>query len=335
MGYNYTLKYRTFNQLLDSVMIDFVQYDLNNYIEPQQLIKVAKKVSYDLGLRIMGTHEALLEIKKGNVRLPADFYILNYALVCDNVTINEPVSQGTHIEERQIFPTYQQTPAIISPCTDGIVNCHTCGVPCDTCGCPKPPAACPPLGTNESYCHKPKLILNCKGESFELVQIIKNQTRTYRRMWPLKLIENNQTIACDCPNLYVKCPENAWIQGDFLFTNMDTANIYISYQGQLEDEDGNLLIPDHDMINEYYEYALKQRILENLIMNDEPVGGKLKIVEERLRIAKIQALNIVNTPNFAEMKKMWWTNRKAQYGKYYEAFKSYSWNNIPGQLNQY
>jgi spore coat protein U-like protein len=25
------------------------------------------------------------------------------------------------------------------------------------------------------------------------------------------------------------------------------------------------------------------------------------------------------------MRDMWWTNRKAQYGKYYEAFKSYPW----------
>ena len=34
-------------------------------------------------------------------------------------------------------------------------------------------------------------------------------------------------------------------------------------------EDGELMVVDHDMINEYYEYALKQRILENLVMNDE------------------------------------------------------------------
>ena len=28
-------------------------------------------------------------------------------------------------------------------------------------------------------------------------------------------------------------------------------------------------------------------------------------------------------PNFEEMKKLWWANRKAQYGKYYDMFKSY------------
>ncbi|HOK59534.1 MAG TPA: hypothetical protein PK432_00985, partial [Candidatus Dojkabacteria bacterium] len=69
MSYNYTLKYRTFDQLLDAVRIDFTQYDLTNYIEPQQLIKVAKRLSYDLGLRILMTKEAVLGVKKGSVRL--------------------------------------------------------------------------------------------------------------------------------------------------------------------------------------------------------------------------------------------------------------------------
>ena len=42
MDYNYTLKYRTFDQLLDDVLIDFQKYSLENMIEPQQLLKVAK-----------------------------------------------------------------------------------------------------------------------------------------------------------------------------------------------------------------------------------------------------------------------------------------------------
>jgi hypothetical protein len=76
------------------------------------------------------------------------------------------------------------------------------------------------------------------------------------------------------------------------------------------------------MMNEYYEYAVKQRILENLVMNDEPVGQKLQLVEARLRAARNYALSIVNTPNFSEMKRLWEANRKAQYVKYYNMFKS-------------
>ena len=78
MSFNYTLKYRTFEQLLDEVRIDFSMYDLENLIQPGQLIKVAKRVNYDLGLRIFQTGEAILELDKGNVKLPDDFYTFNF-----------------------------------------------------------------------------------------------------------------------------------------------------------------------------------------------------------------------------------------------------------------
>jgi hypothetical protein len=77
------------------------------------------------------------------------------------------------------------------------------------------------------------------------------------------------------------------------------------------------------MINEYYEYAIKQRILENMYINGEDVVQKLSLIEQRLRGARNNALSIVNTPDFAEMKKLWEVNRKAQYHKYVDMFKSY------------
>jgi hypothetical protein len=99
--------------------------------------------------------------------------------------------------------------------------------------------------------------------------------------------------------------------------------VYVNYQGELEDDEGNILVPDHAMLNDYYEYALKQRIIENLFMNGEAVSNKIELIEQRYRVARNQALNIVNMPNFEEMKKLWWANRRAQYGKYYDMFKSY------------
>lgn len=331
MSYNYTLKYRTFDQLLDAVRIDFTQYDLTNYIEPQQLIKIAKKVNYDLGLRIMMTKEAILEVEKGRVKLPDDFYVLNYAFMCTNYEVSQSMPQGTWIEEVPVTP-YKETNSVINTCTDGPVNCQKCYQPAVSCGCSQPqiPTACSsdanfdpnaPYGDN---CIKPRRVfMNCKGNCYELVQKVNMTTyHVYKQLIPIKLLENNQTIECECPGVYINAANTAWIQGNYLYTNFTTGKVYISYQGTLEDDNGNLLIPDHEMINEYYEYAVKQRILENLIMNDEPVGKKLELVELRLRSARNYALSIVNTPNFAEMKRLWQANRKAQYTKYYNMFKS-------------
>ena len=336
MSYNYTLKYRRFDQLLDDVQVDFQNLALESMIEPQQLIKVAKRVNYDLGLRIYKTKEVLLEICKGNVKLPDDFFVLNYAMVCDEVTETIGTPQGTWIESRPLVTPYKQTSTTIDVCAAPIVNCERCNIsPCScnsscntSCGCSQQSCnTCypTPLPTsNDSYCFKPKIELNCKGEAYELVQIVNpGLTRTYKRNFLIRILENPQSVECGCPNLYARSEHSAWIRDGYLYSTLKDAVIYISYQGQMEDDDGNLLIPDHDMLNDYYEYAVKQRILENLLMNDEPVTAKLQLVEVRLRASRNNALSIVNTPNFAEMKRLWESNRRAMYGRYYDMFKSY------------
>ena len=116
---------------------------------------------------------------------------------------------------------------------------------------------------------------------------------------------------------------NGYIKNGYIYTNLEKGRLYIAYEGNLEDDDGNLLVLDHPMINEYYEYAIKQRILENLFINGEDVTQKMALMEGKLKAARNYALTIVNTPDFSEMKLLWETNRKAQYQKYYDMFKSY------------
>ena len=113
-----------------------------------------------------------------------------------------------------------------------------------------------------------------------------------------------------------------YIKNNFIYTNIDNGKLFISYQGALEDNEGNLLVMDHPMINEYYEYAIKQRLLENLYINGEDVAQKLQLIEPRLKMARNNALSMVNMPDFAEMKKVWELNRKGMYHKYYDMFKT-------------
>jgi len=335
MSYNYTLRYKTFDQLMADILVDFKNYDLSDMIEPQELIKVAKRVNYDLGLRIMMTKPALLEVEKGRVKLPDDFYVLNFALLCDTKTVTTAVPQGTNIQEIPVsgVPPYQMTQSTIDPCTNGTVNCG-CGVgnpcTCNSCcnGCHVNPCCCPPTteppcATTTDACTKPRLILNCKNECFELVQVVNTISTTYKRTVPVEIVNNPEFVDCNCPNIGIKAGVRAWIQNGFLFTNIDCGKIYIMYQGQLEDDEGNLLVPDHDMLNEYYEYALKKRVLENLIMNDESVNqAKIQLIEAGYRTSRNYALSIVNTPNFKELKNIHIANRRAMYARYYDMFKS-------------
>ena len=82
-------KYRTFDQLLEDVTVDFQSYALEGMVEPQQLIKVAIRVNYDLGLRINRTKEVIVDVEHSKGQLPSDFYTLNYAFVCDDYQVSQ------------------------------------------------------------------------------------------------------------------------------------------------------------------------------------------------------------------------------------------------------
>lgn len=330
MDFNYTLRYKTFNQLLEEVLVDLRVYSLENMIDPQQLIKVARRVNYDLGLRINQTKETIVEVCHGKAKLPDDFYTFNFAFICGEFQVQTGYDiGGTTIME----VPYVETPSTVNFCSDPTVNCSVCNSnPCNhTAGCEANMLPINPIPTeydpNNPYgdtCIRPRVFMNCKGEQYELIQIVNaSQTRIYRDLIPLRM-KSSQEIECDCPNLYYNTANEAWIKHGFIFTNLSDAKIYLNYQGSLEDDEGNLLVPDHELLNEYYEYALKQRILENLYMNGEDVVQKLQLIEQRLRTARVNALSLVNTPNFKELEKVWWSNRKAMYGKYYNMFKSYS-----------
>jgi hypothetical protein len=335
MDFNYTLRYRTFDQLLEDVTVDFSTFALENMIEPQQLIKLAKKLNYDLGLRINQQKEIILEVCHGRVKLPDDFYTFNFGMICGNYTEHVGYGgygSGTNIQE----VPYVETPSTVDVCAPISVNCRTCNSnPCNqtaACDLNFPivdpiPTQHDPLNPYGDTCIPPRVFMNCKGEKYELIQIINSgNVRVYTRLVPLRM-KASQEIDCDCPNLYMNAANEGWIKGGFLFTTFDTGKVYLNYQGQMEDDNGNLLVPDHDLINEYYEYAFKARILENLYINGEDVAQRMQLIEQRLKTARNNALSVVNTPNFRELEQMWWTNRRAMYSKYYDMFKSYTPNN--------
>ncbi len=289
---NTELKYRSFETLLNEVAADFTVYSVEGFIEPSQLIKVAQKVNYDLGLRIHGTKEKLLEIEHRKVKLPDDFYILNYAYLTSSYKVQYRTYAGRETENH-----------IVDDASDFILQCPICNNYDGMCNC-----------ADATY------VQECQNGENIFVKVVekrKTETRIYETFDRVRIATDTGRIDAlnDSDNV-------GYIKNGFIYTNISQGKLFISYQGALEDEEGHLLVVDHPMINEYYEYAIKQRLLENLFINGEDVSQKLQLIEQRLRAARNNALSIVNTPNFAEMYKLWQLNRKAQYHKYYDMFRS-------------
>jgi hypothetical protein len=78
-------------------------------LNPQQLIKVATRVNYDLGLKIHRTKEVIIDIEHGRGQLPMDFAYLNYAFLCGEYTVNATMPSGTHVE------TFNDVPYVPAP----------------------------------------------------------------------------------------------------------------------------------------------------------------------------------------------------------------------------
>ena len=294
MAHNYTLKYRTFQSLMDEVLSEFSKYTDNGLIEPQNLIKVARRCNYELGLRIYKTKEVILEVERGRAKLPVDFYVLNFALMLGRYKVKQYLPQGTHTEN---FVTddgkvkYQVNPGQPDICCDHVV------VPCS--------------------CH-----LDCEGKENVLVQHFKYSIHEFREFFPIKIVSDTLDFNGFCEGKFWSENNTATIKDGWIYTSQKTGKIYLNYQGDMEDDEGNLLVPDHETLNEFYEYALKQRIIENLIMNDEEQNAnKVSLIEQRYRAARNNAMTLVNTPNFCELREMNQRIRKTWYNRFYSMFK--------------
>jgi hypothetical protein len=289
---NTELKYRTFDELLGEISTDFAIYNNEGLIEPAQLIKIAQKVNYDLGLRIHGTKETIIDIENKKARLPDDFYVMNYAYMCSTFKVTYRTPSGRE--------------------TENIITGSASTEPCSRCYKPEIDCRCEATYTQECQ----------NGESIfvQVVEKRKTETRIYETFERVRI--STDTGRRDALNNTLGGTVG-YIKNNFIYTNIDSGRLFISYQGALEDHEGNLLVLDHPMINEYYEYAIKQRLLENLFINGEDVVQKMQLIEGKLRAARNYALTIVNTPDFAEFKRNWEMNRKAMYHRYYNMFKSF------------
>lgn len=323
------LKYRTFESLRADVESDFKNLTLENLIEPQELIRAARWVTADLGLKIYKTKNAILELHHGRVRLPDDFFVFNFGLLCGEGVIRTALPQGVRIETIPYpFPIYQEM-RTVDQCAEEcpvveVSDCGGCGS-CKKCnGIVLSPGYNPvyPLG---DPCVQPRIFLDCKGDAFELIQVVQTEIRHWKAMLPLRLVSPTHQISSCCPNLYVYCKDEVWIKDGFLHSNLSCGTIYMNYEGNLEDDEGNMLVPDHELLNPFYEYKLKDKIYEVLSDNGEDVERRMDRNAIRLRFARSQAQSVVNMPEISEIANVYKLNRQAYNVRYVDMFKSCNW----------
>lgn len=352
------LQYRTFDDLMNSIRSDLKTYDQDNFIDPQELIKIAIKINYELGLKINQSRGKIIDVKNGKGRLPADFYVMNFAMLCgvsdDRFTTcsgsemqtmyDQMIKLGQIVNARPLIQAADLTEGwniithnlastnlvlTVQDSNKDYVNFEYVIINQDQV---KIKVFENYGGARINIIAAANIVANCSisldncPDGCKITESRPGLIRDFPRPVPIEIIPYNYGEP-EC-NLKQVGQYNyrLKIRDKFIHTiNFTEGRVYINYESVMEDDEGNLLVLDHPTVNEYYEYALKERILENLFLNGENTAQKLELIQAKLRPARNNALSFINTPDFFEMKEMWAKNRKAMYNKYYNMFSGYGW----------
>lgn len=352
------LQYRTFDDLMNSVRSDLYTYDQDNFINPQELLKIAIKINYELGLKINQSRGKIIDVSHNKGKLPADFYVMNFAMLCgigeehyDTCSSNQMQTMYDQMVELAEIVNARPLIQVADLIPDWNIVTHNLGstnLVIKVQDQYKDYINFEYVILNENqvkikvfqdypaaritFIAAANIVANCSisidecANSCKIVETKPGLIREFPRPVPIEILPYNYGEP-ECNLKYVGSYNyRIKIKDNFIHTiNFQEGRVYINYESVMEDDEGNLLVLDHPTVNEYYEYALKERILENLFFNGENVGQKLEYIQAKLRPARVNALSFINTPDYGEMKRMWEKNRKAMYGKYYNMFNSYAW----------
>lgn len=283
------LKYKTFDQLMAGIESDLPAYADEGLIDRRTYIKTARKVNADLGLKIYQEKEAIIDVKDYKSTVPFDFMYLQLALACMIHYSRTPVLRGTQTEQHSTHE--EEVPVKMIGVEDS--NCMTqCGTA---------------LWITEKRGHK-----NHVYQSYEKISIGR---------------KSHAYCSDTCLNFRFTGPNqmNFDNDGETVHFSFREGKVYLNYLSDMVDDDNNILILDHPLVNDYYEYAIKNKFFENMELNKQgDFIRDFQLTDEKLRRSKREALGIVNTPEYGELINIHNANRRRFYNQYVRYFDEYN-----------
>lgn len=286
----YTIEYQTFESLMAKVEDDLSSFADNGHIEPDKYFGVVETCNSFLSTRINPTRECVVSITNCKGYLPEDFKTVNEAHVCTSYTIKQK-KLGTSVEYKEAevntkVTTLHKNDCKCSDCTDPLWICDT-----------------------NKYCCTPFQVW--RKDTFDIMEVSASQE--------VKISTNSDSKHYS----NIGSPEILSIKkvnGRFIVeTNFEEGEMVVNYKANMVDEEGQLIVLDHPLVSPYYEYAIKERILEDLYLNSGmDVIQRLGFVKNEHRLAKARAYSFVSMYDFKELGRVWIRNRKHYYRKYFK-----------------
>lgn len=294
----YNIEYQTFEALMAKVEDDLSSYSDNGYVEPDKYFGVVETCNSFLSTKINPMRECVVSIRNCEGVLPEDFKLANSAHVCKAYSIKQKKS-GTTIEYKEVEV---ETEVIDMPQGTG-----DCADPFWTCNA-------------EKYSCTPYQIF--RKDTYEILEVTESEAvrMTVNNRYCNK--DKNYTVNSSYNPYNRSCPEILNIRKSkgrfYVETNFDEGEMVLHYMANMVNEEGELMALDHALVSPYYEYAIKERILEDLYLNSGlDVTQKLAFIKNEHRLAKAQAYQFISMFDFRELGRVWVRNRKHFYRKYF------------------
>lgn len=286
---NIPWKYIKLSQLMSSVRSDLNLYDDAGMIDEDRVIKIIAECNEKLGQRIFKSRECKIEVCNGVADLPGDLWKIENIFatrIVDGVDIT-PMVRARQLEFSPT-PPKDKTKII----TYGKMGCV------DSCN-------------------------NCYWVS-DRREEVKPEKIQYEVITPL-IVSNR--IVSKCVE-YSPCDKyrhgnyQVDLENEQLTFNFKDGEVYISYLGNLLSDDGEIEIPFHPKLNSYYEYAVMEKILQDIFLNsDGDVINKLKYITEKKKESYAIAWDYVNTAQVNEWANAQKNIQRDYYNKWYRIFK--------------
>lgn len=279
-------KYIKLSQVMASVEEDLPRYSMAGLIDSSKYIKVIRACNQKLGLRIYDSKQVILNMNNGKAELPEDFYKVEMAFGINTNFINTMLPFGPGATQVTTKPNFESDDLVASTtaCLDEAGHCY--------------------------WMVKTKATqLQFKNTEFV----------------PLSLINNS----FDCATEY--SPNRSWghlqkargfeidLNDNIIRTHLNGGCLFFSYLADMIDEDGEDIIPFDALLNPYYEWSIKVKILEDIMMNSEDdVSNKLKYAKMEKNFSFQDAVNFTMTAEAKEWQRYEQKRSREFFNKYYQ-----------------
>lgn len=277
------LKYIPLSSIIASVRNDFSSMDNHGFIDESRIIKIVALCNEKLGIRIREKKECFLPVRNYRADLPADFWKVVYTCALETNSFG----MSNYRDPFNNVVTLEMKEQARQEASLQVI----------TQGCER----------------------NCP------MQVIKREgtaiIQTYTNLIPLSLSKNSDVYTDQfCFNGKGKYQID--INEETIDLPFREGELYFMYFNNLQNENGELMVPFHPLISNWYEWCIKEKILQDMLFNsDGDVVNKLKYASTEKAKYWLDAVNFVSEPFYKELQQIQKRKELKFYNEYFAIMK--------------